>query len=162
MKTTIFAGLIALLLLPGDALAQRPRQQQQMNRQQLEARVMQQFMNRAAQEMRLPAGRRDELARVTGETQTRRRELGRRAAELRRQLQAAATDESTSDAAIERMLGELDQLRVAELQLWRDEQAALARILTPRQRIMFIAFQARFNERIQQLRQQQNPNDLPF
>ncbi|HEX6588002.1 MAG TPA: hypothetical protein VF039_03185, partial [Longimicrobiales bacterium] len=52
----------------------------------------------------------------------------------------------------ERILDQLTRLREQELQLWRAEQDALAGVLSPTQRLELMAIQARFNERVRDVR----------
>jgi hypothetical protein len=77
--------------------------------------------------------------------------------QLRRQLMRAARDSTVTDAEVDRMLGQLEQLRLREQDLWSRDNAALSQILTPRQRAIFLLEFMRFNERIRDLVQQRMP-----
>ncbi|HEY8469069.1 MAG TPA: hypothetical protein VIL18_05475 [Longimicrobiales bacterium] len=143
-------GLLALgLVVPVAAAAQ---QQPGTRRGQLEHQVLNRFLDRAAQELELDAGGRARLERVLRTSVEQRRAIAAEAARLRQELNRALRDPATPDREFERLLNELAELRAREARLWREEQDALAGVLTPRQRARFMLISARVNERIRALR----------
>lgn len=149
-------GTLALLLaVPVGASAQQPRMG--AGRARLQAQVIDRFVELSARDLGLDDGGRQRLAEVVRETMQRRQDLARQSAELRRQLAASLRASDTGDAEFARLLDRLDALRERELALWKQENAELARFLTPRQRAEFLALRARFNEHIMQLRQGSGP-----
>ena len=71
---------------------------------------------------------------------------------LRQELDRTLRDPATPDGEFESLLDRLAALRTRELELWHDEQRALAGVLTPRQRARFLVLAARFQERVRELR----------
>jgi Spy/CpxP family protein refolding chaperone len=144
------AGLLALAsLVPVTVAAQ---QQPSTRRGQLERQVLSRFLDRAARELELDAAGRARLEGVLHASVEQRRAIAQEAARLRQDLNAALRDPATPDAEFERLLNELAELRAREIRIWREEQAALADALTPRQRARFLVMSARLNERIRALR----------
>jgi Spy/CpxP family protein refolding chaperone len=148
-------GLLVALgsLVPVAAAAQQQAQQQAATRRgQLERQVLARFVDRAARELELDAGGRARLERVLRTSVEQRRALAEDATRLRQELSRALRDPATPDREFERLLAELAELRAREAGLWREEQEALAAVLTPRQRARFLLISARVNERIRALR----------
>ncbi len=167
------AALLALLLAPATALAQRPgpfsverplrahaatRQRPPgaalMRRQQLQQQVFARFMDRAQQRLGLSAAERQRLEQVVRANEVQRRELAREARQVRQQLNVAARDPNTPQAEYDRLLAQVAELRQRDLALWREEQAQLATVLNPRQRAQFMAMRMEFAEMVQRMRQQ--------
>jgi Spy/CpxP family protein refolding chaperone len=126
-------------------------------RQRLEAEVFDRFMNKVSRDLRLDAPARTRLERHVRETGQQRRMLAQRSVELRRRLNQAVRDSSRSDAEIGGLLDEFEQLRTREHELWKSDQDALGRMLTPRQRAVFTLQFMMMNERIRDLMQQRQP-----
>jgi hypothetical protein len=162
VKKLLWTAAIALLL-PAGAVAQirqppNAEKQRYSERADLQAQVYSTFMDRATERMRLAGTNRGRLETLMRENEDRRVALGRESAELYRQLAYALSVRSTSDAEFTRLLDRVTELRQRELDLWRAEQTALARVLTPRQRAEFMGLRAEFFERVQALRFQK-PED---
>lgn len=139
--------LVALSAAPAEA--QRPADRR---RAELAAQVHERFVAEAAERMRLDARGQARLADVLREYGERRQALAEEGLRLRRSLVAAVQSSATPDSTFRRALAQFDQLRMRELRLWREEQEALARVLTPRQQAEFAMLRARFAERISRVR----------
>jgi Spy/CpxP family protein refolding chaperone len=146
----LWLSLLATLALPAAGWAQRPPIQQQ--RRALERQILQRFVQQSADEMRLAPERRDQLERWLTESTRERRTLAEQATVVRRRLADAVQNPRTSDAEFERILGDLDQLRQREYELWKRDEAELARTLTPRQRAHFAIRLLRLQEMIDERR----------
>jgi hypothetical protein len=96
-------GLALVLLLPAGAHAQAPRDAPE--RRALQARVVDRFMDRAAERLRLDASQRRRLEDVIRQHEGRRRELAREAASLRQRLAQAADDPGVARACSARVSG---------------------------------------------------------
>ena len=161
--SVVVAGLLALLpalvtaqgrpnRFPGGRMGPPPAE-----RQRLEAEVFDRFMNKVSRDLQLDAPARTRLERHVRETGQQRRMLARQSVELRRRLNQAVQDSTTGDAQITGLLNELEQLRARENELWKSDQDALGRMLTPRQRAVFTLQFMVLNERIRDLVQQRQP-----
>lgn len=168
MKVTSWL-VIASLLVPVAVSAQggranRPGQgrvmlqgQRPAGRDVLEAQVFEGFVSKVSQDMRLDAPGQQRLKLHLQQSGQQRRQLTQQSVQLRRQLMRASRDSTVTDAEVDRMLGQLEQLRIREQDLWSRDNAALSQILTPRQRAIFLLEFMRFNERIRDLVQQRTP-----
>ncbi len=130
-------------------------------RQRLQQMVFARFMDRAAQRLQLSAGDRQRLEQVLKDNEAQRRELAREARSVRQQLVAATGDPATPTPEFERLLNRMGDLRARDLQLWRDEQARLGAVLSPRQRAQFMAMRLEFTEMVQRMRQQRQRAAAP-
>lgn len=143
-------ALIALLLaLPIASSAQQPSSDPRQ-RQQLQRMIIQRFLDRVSVELNL-----DNSARARLEQQLRmsgqdRRELARNTKELRGRMMRASRDTTTTDADFRKMLAEMTALRQREEDLWKRDQEALSKILTPRQQARFVFMWLRFNEQVRE------------
>jgi hypothetical protein len=131
------------LLLPAIASAQNPQR-----REQLEAQITQRFLDHVGTQLQLAPNDRNRLEEHLRSTASRRRGLAREAVQLRGQLLRAARDEATTDAELTRLIDQMTRLRDQEENLWRSDQDALRRILTPRQHARFILMWIRFNDQV--------------
>ncbi len=151
MRGLLGAALLALVLAPGALSAQRagdPR------RAALQAQILDRFMDRVSQRLQLDGGQRTRLEQVLRANETRRRELQRDAGALRRRLADAIRDPATRPGEFEHLLDGMADLRTRDARLWRDEQAALAQVLNPRQRAEFVGLRVQFYEMVQRLRRE--------
>jgi hypothetical protein len=128
-------------------------QAQRERREELEAQIVQRFLNHTASELRLDVGTRTRLEQHLRDSAPRRRALARGTVQLRGQLLRAVRDESTPDAELTRLINEMTRLRTQEEALWKSDQEALSRILTPRQHARFVIMWLRFNEQVRDLAQ---------
>lgn len=154
MKRTVWMLLVGLLL-PGAVAAQVPirpnrRNLQEANAQRaaLETQIMHRFVNRSGNQLGLDTSTRGQLERILRESSDQRRELTRRAGELRGALLAALRDPNTPDERFTEILRNLDDLRSQESKQWQQDQKALGKVLTPRQRAQFVLLWLRFQETI--------------
>jgi Spy/CpxP family protein refolding chaperone len=141
--------LILSLLLAVAAPIQA--QQGQARREELEVEIAQRFLDRAATELKLDAGARTRLEQHLRQSATPRRSLAQNTVRLRGQLLRAVRDENTTDAEFNRLINEMTQLRDQEETMWKADQEALSRILTPRQHARFIVLWIRFNDQVREM-----------
>ena len=140
--------MMLVLLLPAIASAQAPERQR---REQLEAQIVQRFLNHASNELQLDAGSRTRLEQHLRSTAPRRRSLAQNTVQLRGQMLRAVRDDSTPDAEFTRLIAEMTRLRDQEEAMWKADQEALSRILTPRQHARFVVMWIRFNEQVRDM-----------
>ena len=153
MKILRLVVLMALFT-PLAATAQVGRPGGPPPRQVLERQIFERFMNRVSTDMRLDTQGRTRLEQHVRQSGQERRQLNQRAVQLRRELMNAVRNEQTTDAEMDRLLKQFNQLRAEEEALWVRDQESLARMLNPRQRAVFILQYMRFNEQIRDLLQQ--------
>jgi chromosome segregation ATPase len=130
----------------------------QARRDSLEAEVVQRFLARLTRDLQLDAAQRAETERVLKRSSERRRALTREAGELRSRLHRALRSESTTDVEFQRLLADHETLRTREHDLWRQDQAELAAVLRPRQRVQFIVTWAHFQDTMREI-MSQRPGD---
>lgn len=143
MKRFLVAFGLLITALP--ALAQQPAQ---LRREELEAEIVQRFLDRAALELKLDAGARTRLEQHLRQSAPPRRALAQSTVRLRGEMLRAVRDESTSDSEFTRLISEMTRLRDQEETMWKADQESLGRILTPRQHARFIVMWIRFNDQI--------------
>lgn len=156
----LLAPLAAQAQRPGAPAAGGPREGNQPGaprRAELEAQIFSRFMDRITQELKLDAAGRQRIEQHLREGGDRRRALARSTVQLRQQLVRAVADSTRTDAEIQRLLGQFEELRQQEDELWSAEQQALARILTPRQTAVFTLEWLRFNERVRGIMMERRP-----
>jgi Spy/CpxP family protein refolding chaperone len=141
-KLLVVLGLFALAATPAQG------QQGQARREELESEIAQRFMDRAATELKLDANTRTRLEQHLRQSAPPRRGLAQNTVRLRGELLRAVRDESTTDAEFARLINEMTRLRDQEETMWKSDQEALSRILTPRQHARFIVMWIRFNDQI--------------
>lgn len=150
MKQLIF--VLVAILAPAIVSAQAPRPgPQQQRREQLEAQIVQRFLDHAAVELKLDTNNRARLEQHLRQSAPRRRNLAQNTARLRGQMVRAVRDEQTPDAEFTRLIAEMTRLRDAEETMWKADQEALSRILTPRQHARFIVMWIRFNDQVRDM-----------
>jgi hypothetical protein len=140
--------MLLVLLIPALASAQAPERQR---REQLEAQIVQRFLNHASNELQLDAASRARLEQHLRSTAPRRRNLALNTVQLRGQMLRAVRDEGTPDAEFTRLINEMTRLRGQEEEMWKSDQDALSRILTPRQHARFVVLWIRFNEQVRDM-----------
>jgi hypothetical protein len=153
------ALLVALPALAMSAEAQVPQRGSrgqaeavQERRAQLEQQVRDRFLVHAAQRLRLSDEQRDRLRAVLDRGAEDRSALARESWALRMELVRAVRDEGTPRQTYERLLDRLEDVREREVTLERQEAAALARFLDPRQRAAFLVLRMEFNEQVRGMR----------
>lgn len=140
--------LVLALLVPAVAHAQAP---ERARREQLEGQIVQRFLNHASTELQLNAAERTRLEQHLRSTAPRRRALAQSTVQLRGQMLRAVRDESTSDGEFTRLINEMTRLRDQEEDMWKSDQEALSRILTPRQHARFVVMWIRFTEQVRDM-----------
>ena len=164
MKTRNFALAATLALaLPLGAAAQEgesPRERRRPSEEQraeMRERIQDRFIDMAAERLELDASQRTRLASVLDQNAEQRRAIAEGGMRLRREAAELLDDDSPDRSDAERILNELTRLRERELELWRVEQDALADVLTPTQRLQLMAMQARFADRVRDMRHERGP-----
>jgi hypothetical protein len=136
--------------MPAFASAQVPQAQRE-RREELETLIIQRFLNHTATELELAGESRNRLEQHLRQSAPRRRALAHSTVQLRGQILRAVRDETTSDAEFTRLINETTRLRDQEEALWKSDQEALSRILTPRQHARFVIMWLRFNEQVRDM-----------
>ncbi|HSJ09129.1 MAG TPA: hypothetical protein VK928_04425 [Longimicrobiales bacterium] len=153
MRTLLLA--MALLLMPALAQAQQTPEQRRAamdaRRDSLEAEVLQKFMERLDKDLKLDAEQHVQVERALREGSVRRHELLRASSELRGRMFRALRNTATPEADFARLLADNEALRQREHALWDQDQQALARILTPRQRVGFLLSWSHFQESMREI-----------
>jgi len=164
LKKIALAAVMALALPIGVAAQEgtAPRESRrrvisEAERGEMRERIHQRFMDMAAERLELDANQRTRLAAVLEQNDEQRRAIAEEGMRLRREAADLLADDTPDRASAERILNELTRLRERELQLWRTEQDALADVLSPTQRLELMAIQARFNDRVRDMRRERGP-----
>jgi Spy/CpxP family protein refolding chaperone len=144
-KFCMVLGVFALAAAPVQAQQGQPR------REELEAAIVQRFLDRAATELKLDGNTRTRLEQHLRQSAPPRRNLAQNTVRLRAAMLRAVRDESTTDAEFTRLINEMTRLRDEEEAMWKSDQEALSRILTPRQHARFIVMWIRFNDQIRDM-----------
>lgn len=148
-------GIVVLaLMLPTAALAQSNGRNSPPTAEQraaLEARVIQRFIQQTSEELGVTVETATRLNTIFRDNMAARRRVARSAGELRRRLQDAVKTDGANDAQFARMLDELEALRVREHELALAEQAALAELLSPRQRAILTVHWLRMQENMREV-----------
>jgi hypothetical protein len=141
--------------LSGQVRGRRPpprlEAQARPNRAALERQILQRFVEQSGTEIGLSGPTKTRLQQILNESNARRRQINQEGIALRQRLMDAIRNPQTSDDEFASILGEIDGLREREHELWRSDQEALSRELTPRQRALFTARWLRFQENIRDL-----------
>lgn len=149
--------LLALLLLMAPLALEaqvRPPPGGQRNRQQLLRRVEQGFARLVETRLDLSGDQMTSLQNVMESFREDRREISQAQASLRHRLRDPALPNLEEEAARD-LLREMIQVREAEVDLYRREQAALLQVLSPTQLVGFYRLRDEWAQRVQQLRGQQ-------
>ena len=153
--------LACALLLPAVLSAQAPARQDPaltpQRRAQLEAQIFNRFLTRVSTDMKLDAAGKARLETHLRQMGEQRRALAQQSVQLRRRLMNAVRDSAMADADIQRLLNDLADLKRREEQLWQRDMDTLDRLLTPRQRGIYILQWMQFNDRLRELLAQQRP-----
>lgn len=160
--TTRRIGLAALLAvaLPLSGAAQTGEAQSPTRqgpptpeqREEMRQRIEMRFLDMAAQRLELDANQRTRLGAVMQHAAAERRSIAEEGMQLRREAADLLRAGGGDGARAEHILTELTRLRERELELWRREQQDLAGVLTPVQRLEWMAMRARFTERVRGVR----------
>ena len=157
MRTAVAVAAAALVLLGAGEPAALDAQvgERQMDRGQLERRVMMQFQQTVRGELGIDSATTVALFAEVDALAEERRELQRREAVLGRQLRGTGvylSEEQSLDA-----LAEFIAIRREEVRLLEIEQERLGAILSPPQLLRFYTLREELGERIQRLRRGVGP-----
>lgn len=135
------------------ALASAPASAQMMEsrREQLEGRVLREFVLQSARDLALTSAQSEEIYTLLRSSAEEQRAILRASMHLRTELSAAVQRGNTPDTEFERLLAGLDSLRLRDHRQWEHDQQQLARVLSPRQRAGFALRWIRFQERIRDI-----------
>ena len=151
MKKLMLVVCLAIAA-PFSVRAQSPQSQQMgARREMLQRQIIRRFMDRVSMDLGLDAATRGKLEQQMRQSGEARRGLARNTAELRRRMIDATADTTTTDAEFKRLLSDMTSLRQREEDLWRSDQDALSKILTPRQQTRFVFMWLRFNEQVREM-----------
>jgi Spy/CpxP family protein refolding chaperone len=151
-----FVGaLVALLVLAtpmavGELVAQSQQRGSEMPRQEMMNRIIQGFENRMVRELDLTSADMDRLREIFVEFRHERGELMRDRRELKREM-ARFAERGGAEAEAARLLQRQNELRVREVQIQQDEEAAMLEVLTPDKLIRFHKLRDDMTERIREL-----------
>jgi len=153
--------LVALLAAPATVDAQQRGQMRRgppQGREDLEQRVRESSGRMMRMRMGLDDDQSRALAEVMQSFQQERMQLGRDEQALKRRVEAAMLEGGVSDEEAEGLLARIMDIRERELALFRAEQEGLRAVLTPNQILQFHRLREQLQQRIQQLRgQNQGP-----
>lgn len=150
MNRILVIGLMAAALAA--PLAAQVEGPPERHRRQLEARIRGQFMDQLSQRLGLDEAQRRELDVVLEEGAESRRALAEQSRDLRRRLMAAVADQDAPESEFEALLEGFRELRELEWALQREEEEALAAVLTSRQLAIFLFMRMQFNDRVRGMR----------
>jgi hypothetical protein len=161
MRTAVAAAAAALLLLGAGASAALDAQvgERQMDRGQLERRVMMQFQQTVRRELGIDSAATVALFAEVDALAEERRELQRRETVLGRQLRGTGvylSEEQSLEA-----LAEFIAIKREEVRLLETEQERLGGILSPPQLLRFYTLREELGQRIRRLRQGGGPRGGP-
>ena len=142
--------VLSLVVAPVPVMAQVRGDQER--RTELERQVRRQFLAQVAQRLQLTSDQREQVRAVLAERAEDRRDLALESQALRIELIQAVRDEDAPMSRFEAILEQLEALRSREREIEEQEEAALAEILDPRQRAVFLILRMQLNERIRQMR----------
>jgi hypothetical protein len=150
-RTGAGVALAATLLLGAPVAAQQPGPPRgQMDRAQIEQRIMAQFRSLVGTELGIDSVTSDVLFAVVGEMQEERRALQMRELRLDRRLRGTGVylSEEQSGEALEEFIA----IKREELRLLEAEHGRLGEVLSPPQLLRFYALRDEMGERIRRLR----------
>jgi hypothetical protein len=172
VRKFLFIAVLATCLpagLAGQVRGRRPPPrldaQARPNRAALERQILKRFVEQSGREIGLNPPTQNRLQQILNESNARRRQINQEGIAIRQRLMDAIRNPQTSDDEFARILAEIDALREREHELWRSDQEALSKELTPRQRALFTVRWLRFQENIRDLidrRQGTDTSGLPL
>jgi hypothetical protein len=148
-------GLV--IALPAAAAAQQGppegRGQNRMSREEMEARIRETMARRIQEDLGLADEEMQALQEAMRPFEEQRRRLARREGATRLRVQAFLADGGREGEA-EELISTLVDIRRQELELFVEEEEALAELLDPDQRLRFLMVRDQLNQRIQRARWQ--------
>lgn len=143
--------VLVLLAVPAPVAAQG-QGGDPARREELERQVRRQFLAQVAERLQLTTEQREQVREVLTARAEDRRDLALESQALRIELMQAVREEDAPMSRFEAILEELDAIRSRERGIEEQEEAALAEILDPRQRAVFLMLRMQLNDRIRQMR----------
>lgn len=155
---TAAACMLALALAgPPPAHSQSSAQARgQDSAPQGQERVIKMFLDHATAELDLTVEQRAGVERVLRETMTRRAELARSQARLRREVREALSDPSTADQEFQRLAGGILEVRRREIDLLEWQEGRLLEVITPRKTLRFMLLQQELAQRVEAMRRERS------
>jgi hypothetical protein len=157
-KAVSILALAAALAGPSPVISQQAAQPRGQDRstQHGQERVIQMFLDHSTTELDLTVEERAGLERVLRETMSRRTELARSQAQLRRRIREALSDPATPDEDFRRLAGEILAVRRKEIELLDWQEGRLFEVITPRQTLRFMLLQQQLAQRVEAMRRDRN------
>lgn len=149
------AVVLLALAVPAGGAAQEERSRDRPDRAELEERVRARFAELVKRRLGLTDEQERVVADVVATFQDDRRALGRRQRALRRRVRALDLDDRPREvepAQAQAVLQEMVAVRAEEVRLFRAEQEALLRVLTPVQVLQFHDLREDMADRIRKAR----------
>lgn len=151
MRAIGLVVLVVAMMVPAEAGAQG-RVPDQERREALEQRIRGRFLAQVSQRLGLTEEQRSGVREVLAESAEARRDLVLESQALRIDLMQAVRDDDAEMSRFESILERLEAVRAREREIEQAEEAALAEILDPRQRAIFLMLRMQLNDRIRQMR----------
>lgn len=155
------AVLLAAIAVPSQAEAQRRRDGEPPNREEIEQRIRAQMGRMMQERLGLDESQAESLSEVVGSFDGQRRELIQREFDTRRRVDALL-DRNGNDEEARALLEQQAELRMQEAELFRDEQEALLEILSPAQVLELQDLREDIGRRIRALRGRGGSDDGRF
>lgn len=158
LRTGRWAPAVVVLLalaVPAGGAAQEEGSRDRPDRAELEERVRARFAELVKRRLGLTDEQERMVADVVGTFQDDRRALGRRQRDLRRRVRAMDLEDRPREvdpAQAQAVLQEMAAVRAEEVRLFRAEQEALLRVLTPVQVLQFHDLREDMADRIRRAR----------
>jgi hypothetical protein len=146
----VLAAVVAMTPLEAQAQSQPSQRSDEMSRQEMLVRIIDQFERRLTRELKLSDEQLDAIREITVSMRSERREVYQRRRALDERMREFAR-EGGSDREARRILSESRAIRAAEARIEAEEEARLLEILSPAQVLQFHAMRDELNERIRRL-----------
>ena len=143
--------LLTAMAAPSAADAQRRRDGEPPNREEIEQRIRAQMGRMMQERLGLDQAEAERLSEVVRSFDGQRRDLAQREFQTRRQVEALM-DGGGNDREARALLEQQAELRMQEAELFRDEQEALLEVLSPAQVLELQDLRQDIGRRIRALR----------
>jgi len=143
--------LLTAMAAPSAADAQRRRDGEPPNREEIEQRIRAQMGRMMQERLGLDEAEAERLSEVVRSFDGQRRDLAQREFQTRRQVEALM-DGGGNDREARALLEQQAELRMQEAELFRDEQEALLEVLSPAQVLELQDLRQDIGRRIRALR----------
>lgn len=156
----ILAAVVAIMPIQAQAQAQPTQRPDEMSRQEMLVRIIDQFERRLTRELKLDDEQLDAIREITASMRAERRDVYQRRRALDERMREFAR-EGGSDREARRILSESREIRAAEARIESEEEARLLEILSPSQVLQFHAMRDELNERIRRLHRRGSDDGPP-